>query len=283
MATVKKKVAKKKVVKKKTAKKSLPAKIESNLPALAEDATPTQTVMHSLMMSMEKGLAPEELKLVLDAQERVLDRQAEQDYQIAMVDVQTSMPAIYRNAERDNIEKNYADLDQIIRTITPEYTQQGFSLSFYSEDSPMNGINDQKTFFVRVCCDVMHRGGWKKKLFVDVPYDLAGPQGTVNKSMTHGAGSAFAYGRRYLTAMIFNLATSDDDDGNSASGIAQQELSEEQLADLETMIGDAQPNMKAFLKFAGSKTVEGIKLKNYDKCVQMLQKKINQSSGEIVL
>ena len=45
-------------------------------------------------------------------------------------------------------------------------------------------------------------------------------KGTQNKTATHAFGSTMSYGRRYLKLMIFDVATTDEDDGNAAGAYA---------------------------------------------------------------
>jgi len=174
---------------------------------------PNQEVMvlTTLQTALEKGVDADSLEKLLNMQERVLDRQAEQAYSQAMVEVQSKMPVIETNCENPTTRSKYADIGQINKQITPIYTGEGFALSF-GEGKP--AIESE----IRVVCDVMHSQGHSKHYFVDMPLDVAGIQGNRNMTETHGTGSAFTYGRRYLTKLIFNLNTGDDDDGNSAGG-----------------------------------------------------------------
>src|SRR5690606_25050529 len=94
--------------------------------------------------------------------------------------------------------------------IVPVYTSHGLALSFDTADSPLEG-------HVRVVCRVTHTGGHAQVYTHDNPLDLTGIGGKVNKTATHGRGSAITYARRYLTLLIFNLRTGQDDDGNATS------------------------------------------------------------------
>ena len=234
-------------------------------------ATQTEQVMNSLMASIASGdLAPEQLKMVLDAQERILDKQAKQDYSIAMQAVQAKMPSIKKNKENTQTNSRYADLDAIIKTITPIYTLEGFSLSFDTTDSPLE-------LHIRVVCDVMHVGGWSKRKQVDVPLDLMGIKGAVNKTKVHGTGSAFSYGRRYLTAMIFNLTTNDDDDGVAAGAVVVYLISETQLADMRSLIEEVGSTEEGFAAHCRLDALENMPLAKYKSAIDALKAKGMQS------
>ena len=178
-------------------------------------------VFNALQSAIEKGADPDTLEKILNMQERVLDRQSEQAYAQSMVEVQMKMPAIIKNKTNDQTRSSYSDMGQILKQITPFYTAAGFALSFG------NG-NASEPNEVRVTCDVMHSQGHSKPYFIDVPIDMTGIKGNQNKTAVHGTGSAISYGQRYLIKLIFNLNTSDDDDGNAAGGDTRSVMEVEQ-------------------------------------------------------
>lgn len=137
--------------------------------------------------------------------------QAQQQFAQAMALAQAEMPRIVKNNLNKQTSSKFAKLEQIIDKITPIYTKHGFSLSFGTADSPLEK-------HIRIVCTVRHAGGAEKVEHYDQPIDDAGIRGEVNKTPTHGRGSALTYGRRYLTTLVFNLSIGEDDDGNAAGG-----------------------------------------------------------------
>lgn len=136
-------------------------------------------------------------------------QQAEREYSEAMSAAQAEMPRIVKTALNKQTSSKYAKLEHVIDQITPVYTKHGFSLSFGTADSPLDK-------HIRITCETRHAGGHKESSWYDQPIDDAGIRGEVNKTPTHGRGSALTYGRRYLTTLIFNLSIGEDDDGNMA-------------------------------------------------------------------
>lgn len=200
------------------AKTEVATKEESNI--VQHPASQEEAVMGMLQTALEKGVDADSLEKLLNMQERILDRQAEQAYSISMMNVQNTMPTIEKNKDNSQTNSKYANLEIIIKTITPIYTAEGISLSFGTEQSPFEQC-------VRVTCDVMHREGHSKHYFYDSPFDMYGIKGNQNKTAAHGSASAISYGRRYLTAMIFNLNTGDDDDGQQAGQSEMERMSNE--------------------------------------------------------
>jgi hypothetical protein len=165
-------------------------------------------------------------------------RLAEQAYAEAMSSCQAEMPMVARNAENKQTSSQYAKHEAICKAITPIYTKHGFSLSFYEGKA-------EQTDYIRIMCDVSHKQGHTKQRFIDFPIDNIGMQGKVNKTMIHGKGSTFSYGRRYLTLLIFDLATYDDNDGTIAPRIT-----EDQVNQLHAKITENDLSLDKFLKWA---------------------------------
>jgi len=166
-------------------------------------------------VAMNPDVPVDKMERIMAMQERILDRQAQQDFTAAMVRVQKSIPAIVKHRKNEQTNSAYADLDDINRVIKPIYSAEGFSLSFGTDGEHLPGT-------VRIVCEVSHIGGYSKTFTYDAPIDDKGIKGTVNKTATHARGSANTYGQRYLVKMIFNLTLAgEDDDGNAAGGIIE--------------------------------------------------------------
>lgn len=144
--------------------------------------------------------------------QNVQTKQAESAFALAFRNVQAEMPKVGRNKENTQTRSFYADLEKVTTAVTPVYTRHGFSLSFGTENSPIER-------HVRIVCTLLHSGGHSAHYFYDAPIDDAGIAGAKNKTLTHGRASAISYAQRYLIKMIFNLIiANEDDDGNKAGG-----------------------------------------------------------------
>ncbi len=159
--------------------------------------------------TVNPDVTPEKLRQMLDIQLVVMDRQAKIEFDEAMAQCQSDMAElrILKKAENKQTDSNYAKHEAICAAIKPVYTKHGFRLSFAEGKPDLDGE-------IRVHCTVTHRMGHSEAYWMDLPADSAGIKGTVNKTPIHAKGSTFSYGRRYLTLMIFDLATYDDNDGN---------------------------------------------------------------------
>lgn len=141
-------------------------------------------------------------------QSQMMDREAARAFADAMSSAQAEIEPVARDKRNNQTGSDYAKLESIAKSIQPIIAKHGFSLSFGTDDCPREG-------FHRVTCDVMHRDGHTVRRHADLPADSAGIKGQVNKTPMHAFGSTMTYGRRYLTLLIFNISTADDD-GNAA-------------------------------------------------------------------
>lgn len=173
--------------------------------------TPANPLQQMAMELISKGGDLTQLDKLLDLQFRWDQDQARKAYADSMATAQAEMPAVFKDRYNTQTKSWYATLDSINSRIMPVYTKHGFSLSFDTEDSPLEKC-------IRIVCRVLHYKGHAETFRYDQPIDDVGIAGSVNKTQVHARGSAMTYGRRYLTLMIFNLTASDeDDDGNRAT------------------------------------------------------------------
>jgi len=155
------------------------------------------------------NVTPEKVQKFLDMQEHILDRQAQVQFNAAMVKAQGQMQTVLKNKQGER--SPYADLEAVLAMSKPIYTNEGFAVTF----SEGFGTTEHplKDGYIRMVADIMHESGHTKIVTADVPLDDRGPQGQINKTGTQATGSSFSYGRRYLNCMIWNIGTGDDNDG----------------------------------------------------------------------
>lgn len=232
------------------------AVIEAQPQAIAQAST-------LLERAIEKGVDPDSLSRLVALQERILDRQAEQDFASAMRQTQAAIQPVLKDRRNSQTDSNYATLEALNKAVVPVYTQYGFSLSFGTEDSPTEG-------YIRIVCDVFHIGGHTRRYHFDLPLDDAGMGGKTNKTKVHASGSTLSYGRRYLTMLIFNVSTTDDDDGNGGKGAL---ITEQQVADLTALAQEVGADVAKFCQWFKVESFADIKAEHYGRAVKALEAK----------
>jgi len=191
--------------------------------------------------------------------EKMDARRAEREFNDALMRAQQAIPAIFKNKKAD--KNTYADLEKVNEVIIPITTENGFSMSFGNEDGPI-----EKHY--RVVCFLSHNGGHTRKYHADIPADHSG-----SKNVTQGFGSTISYGRRYLSLMMFNLSTTnEDDDGRKAGGDGN--ISVEQRDTLAKIIEDNGFPIENFCKWAEVETLADMPASKYQKAHNALMAKV---------
>lgn len=204
----------------------------------------------------------EKLERLFALAERTRAAQAEQSFNAAMSAAQAAMRSIAADAENPQTHSKYATYTALDRAVRPIYVQNGFSLSFYTEDgAPAD--------HVRVCCKVAHRDGHSERPHIDMPADGKGAKGNDVMTKTHATGAAMSYGQRYLLKLIFNIAVGEDKDGNAPI----ERITQEQMGDLQELMDSTNADRTKFLNYFRIKGLAELPAKNFDRAVTMLQAK----------
>lgn len=168
------------------------------------------TPMSMLQMAVSKGADLDQLQKLMDLQERWEANEAKKAFAAAMSRAQAKVRQVSTDAENPQTRSKYATYAAIDRAIRPIYVEEGFALSFDTGETPLPD-------HMRVLCHVSHKDGHTRLYHADIPSDGKGAKGNDVMTKTHAAGSAMAYGMRYLVKMIFNVAIGEyDNDGNGA-------------------------------------------------------------------
>lgn len=178
----------------------------------AKDISVVPSPMSMIQMAVANGSGMDVIKGLVQLQREEREYQAELEFNEAMQKAQSRMRRIGVDASNPQTRSKYATYAKIDSAVRPIYTEEGFSLSFNANESPVADC-------IRVLCYVSHKGGFTRTYQVDMPADGKGAKGGDVMTKTHAAGAAMSYGMRYLLKMIFNVAVGEtDDDGNGSSG-----------------------------------------------------------------
>lgn len=235
--------------------------------AEVKEVVPVQpaTGMAGMMerLALNPDLPVDKLEKLLDMQIKIMAIEAEKEFAAAMARVQSKLPKVARDRKNDQTNSMYSTLEAIAAAIKPIYTAEGFSTTF------SEGKSD-KPDHVRVLGELMHSAGHKKShYYADVAIDKTGIKGNDNKTLTHAEGSSFTYGRRYLTCLMFDVATGVDNDGNPP----YERITEAQAADLAALIEEVKADKAKFLKWCQVEKIEEIPAKWYVACCNQLRGK----------
>ena len=215
-------------------------KMEATPPAVSETTALISVIERA---ASNPNVDIEKMERLLAMQERIIDRNAKQEFSEAMNQVQTAIPPVIADSKNDQTKSMYASYEALDAVVRPIYTGHGFSPTFGTGESP-------KENSVRVTCDLLHSGGHERHYFFDMPADGKGAKGGDVMTKTHAAGSAMSYGKRYLLIAMFNIPIKDkDDDGNGASGDGP--INEKVLAEIRAELDAVGADIPGFCRYMG--------------------------------
>jgi hypothetical protein len=161
-------------------------------------------------MACDPSVDVQKLSQLLDLQERMLARRAEQEFNEAYTQMVSKMPRIRKNKDvviKGTKQYSYATWDSIFEVVSPILEEHGFSLSFDSQPRP-GGEGG-----LMITGTLLHKAGHKRSASIPLALENSG-----SKNNVQGMGSTFSYGRRYTAVMLLNLVVVDDDDDGIAGG-----------------------------------------------------------------
>lgn len=160
----------------------------------------------------------DKVKQLLALQREVVQDNARLEFNAAMARVQGRILPVLKNKKNKQTDSWYADLNAICDMVTPIYSSEGFSASFGTDLSPLEG-------YTRTILTLAHHAGFEKVYPLDLPVDNKGmKEEKPNKTIVHGIKSSHTYARNILITMAFNIAQKDsDDDGNAAGRMAEEQ------------------------------------------------------------
>ncbi len=194
------------------------------------------------------------LEKLLDMQERILAKQAEINFNIAMSELQPLLPTIKKTKKGHNYM--YAPYEQIDMLIRPLYTKHGFSLSFNSK------VQGESIHYFGT---ISHKEGHSRQAEIVLPADNSG-----SKNGVQAQGSTIQYAKRYLVGMLLNIVTEDEDNDAAYNN---ERLTESMIAQVEKLITSTNTNKQRFLKVMGYSSTENILQKDYAKALKKLEDK----------
>jgi hypothetical protein len=233
---------------------------EANEVVVAEQQPSTSLLQVIERAARDPNVDIDKMERLLSMQQTIVAREAEAQFNAALVRCQVDMRPIAADADNPQTRSRYASYHQLDKALRPIYTKYGFALSFDEADCP-------KPDYVRVVCYVSHASGFTRSYHRDMPADGKGAKGGDVMTKTHAAGAAQAYGMRYLVKAIFNVSVGEDRDGNDAPTIT-----EKQAADLQALITEHGGNLGKLLKYLKLSRLEEIPAANYNWVVEEVRR-----------
>jgi hypothetical protein len=173
-------------------------------------------------VAMNPEVDVEKMEKLLDMQERILDRQAQQEFDIAMANMQPELPVVAKkgiiyNKDGTTVRSKYAKFEDINKEVKPILSQYGFSMTFNVNQSGNE---------ISVVGNLAHKAGHRESTSITLGPDVSG-----NKNAVQAVASSVSYGKRYTMSALLNLIFEDeDDDGENAVACVTQDQAEKLAA-----------------------------------------------------
>lgn len=197
------------------------------------------------------------MQALVDMRNAELARQARVAFDSAFAEMQPKLPVIDRNGrieirKKDKDGERTGDVQQssayalwadIKDACNPFMLEHGFGISFRPKTAP-----DGK---IVVNCILSHRGGHREEAdSIPMQHDSTG-----SKNAVQAVGSSLSYGIRYMGIMMLGIVSKEGDDDGKKAGAAQY-ITEDQVRELEILLGQTQSNTEQFLKFCKVESLE---------------------------
>jgi len=154
-------------------------------------------------VALDPNTNVEKMGKILDMQQRVLEKQAELEFNQAMAQAMAEIPSFEKSKKGHNF--NYATFESINKFVKPIIAKQGLFINFLTDFQSDN--------HVMITAKITHKSGHSQETSMRFPFDATGSKNTIQAT-----GSAISYGKRYTMSALLNITTHDeDDDGFSTS------------------------------------------------------------------
>jgi hypothetical protein len=186
--------------------------------------------------AIEKGITGQDLKELMDLQERWEATQSRKAFDLAMASAQADMPLIVKNrlvnyastkSPTGFVTYKHEDLAEVIETIRPVLHKHGLAHRFRTE---------QTGDHVTVTC-IITGHGHREETALSSTRDTSG-----GKNNLQEIASTVTYLERYTLKAALGLAASHDDDGRGSEGGTPGTITALQMKELEALITEVNAN-----------------------------------------
>lgn len=235
----------------------------ANVAQLPVDASQSDKLMAAIVTATsDPSTDVAKMEAMYDLYSRVRAHDAELAYKKAMAATQAEIPRVIKNKRNTQTNSNYADLGAVLDAVLPIAGANGLSMSFRPEEAPEG--------YVKVVGISSHADGHSIEFPLVMPLDGAGLKGNANKTPIHAKSSAMAYCERYITVMVYSVATGDND-GNTTRRVPL--ITAEQAESLKLRLMDTESNVQQFCQVFKVENVDSLKAADYARADAMLTAK----------
>lgn len=177
--------------------------------------TVSQMIQVIERVAMNPDVDVVKMEKLLDMQERILGRQARQEFDMAMANMQEHLPVVTKagiimNKDGKSVRSTYAKFEDINKKVKPVLSRYGFSMTF--------GVT-QANKEITVTANLAHKAGHRESTQMTLP-----PDGGGGKSDAQAIASSVSYAKRYTMSALLNLIFDDEDDDCESGPVSAEQL-----------------------------------------------------------
>lgn len=206
------------------------------------------------------------IEKLVELKDRVDRRNSEKEFNDALAQFQSECPPIKRASVAKVVTKsgssysyNYAELDEIARTVGPFLFSRGLSFTWNSETSDNS---------VKCTCYLRHRNGHSITATFQAP--IPASLGSMNDIQIHAA--VLTYLKRQTLVEILGLTTTEID----TDAVSPEKISDEDIEMLKKQITSSGTTEEKFLKFMQADTLADIRKADLRIAILALQRKADK-------
>jgi len=225
------------------------AKIEPDAPVAVQPETSALISMIE-RAARDPSVDIDKMERLFQMHERVENKARESAFNTAMAAAQAELKPVARKLNNTQTNSKYADLAAISEAADPIIHKHGFGIisSEFQSALPQH---------IGVRLKVTHAAGHSEGYDFNIPTDGTGLKGTPNKTATHAYASTITYGRRCAKCAVFDIATMNDTDGNSAAA-GKANVEPATLDEIFKLIDDTKSERPWFLEHYSVETFDDL-------------------------
>jgi hypothetical protein len=201
------------------------------------------------------------LEKMLEMQERYEAKEARKSFFRSLSKFQMDMPPVIKAKQGHNYQ--YAPLCDITAIANPVLNTNGLAYRFEQVQT-----SDELT----VTCIVSNFEGHEEKTSMSAPLDKSG-----SKNIVQAAGSTFQYLMRYTFIGALGITTADSDSDARVLSQTGDFITDEQLAELESLLDETSSNREKFLGVFGIKQLSDLPQTHYPRAKSAIISKRNKA------
>ena len=221
-----------------------------------------------MLQAVRNGLGKEQLEVLermfaLDIKAK--ERQAKEAYSAAMAEWKANAPDIAKDrtvkfqTAKGPTEYAHASLANVTATINKSMSPFGLHAAWKT---------DQPDGKIKVTCTVSHKLGHSESTSLTADADNSG-----SKNAIQALGSTISYLERYTILALTGLATHEQDTDGIIPGEPVEVISDQQFADITSLISEVKANEKAFLKYLKIESLDKMPESMYERAMKELERK----------